>query len=129
MIEVKDLFKGFNDTYGHLIGDKVLAFVAMSLKQGVKGGDFVARYGGEEFVILLPDTSLEDAVTLANNLRERISHKQLTVGKEKKQQLGKVTVSIGAACMQVGDDADTLLSRADEKLYEAKGSGRNCVKS
>jgi diguanylate cyclase len=128
MIDI-DLFKGFNDTYGHLIGDKVLAYVALSLKQGVKGADFVARYGGEEFVILLPGTDLQDAVTLANNLRELVSQKQLTVGKEKKQQLGKVTVSIGVASIQTGDDADTLLSRADEKLYEAKQSGRDCVKS
>jgi diguanylate cyclase len=127
MIDI-DHFKGFNDAYGHLVGDKVLAYVALSLKQGVKGADFVARYGGEEFVILLPGTVLQDAVTLANNLRELVSHKQLTVGKEKKQQLGKVTVSIGVACIQTGDDADTLLSRADEKLYEAKQGGRDCVK-
>jgi diguanylate cyclase len=123
-----DHFKHFNDTYGHLVGDKVLAYVALSLKQGVKGGDFVARYGGEEFVILLPDTNKQDAITLANNLRELVSHKQLTIGKEKKQQLGKVTISIGVATIETGDDADTFLSRADKQLYLAKGAGRDCVK-
>lgn len=123
-----DLFKNFNDTYGHLVGDKVLAYVALSLKQGVKGGDFVARYGGEEFVILLPDTSKDDALRLADKLRENVSHKQLTIGKEKKQQLGHVTISIGVATIETGDDADTLLSRADEQLYLAKQAGRDCVK-
>jgi diguanylate cyclase len=123
-----DNFKHFNDTYGHLVGDKVLAYVAMSLKQGIKGSDFVARYGGEEFVILLPDTNKQDAITLANNLRELVSHKQLTIGKEKKQQLGKVTVSVGVATIEIGDDADTFLSRADQQLYLAKGAGRDCVK-
>ncbi|WP_394129953.1 GGDEF domain-containing protein [Shewanella maritima] len=123
-----DHFKQFNDTYGHLVGDKVLAYVALALKQAVKGEDFVARYGGEEFVIILPDTRLEDAVNLAEKIRLRIAQKQLTIGKENKQQLGNITVSIGVTSIQTGDDEDTLLARADEQLYNAKGSGRNCVK-
>ncbi|NKF50639.1 GGDEF domain-containing protein [Shewanella sp. WXL01] len=123
-----DHFKQFNDTYGHLVGDKVLAYVALALKQAVKGEDFVARYGGEEFVILLPDTKLSDAVTVAEKIRQRIAQKQLTIGKENKQQLGHITISIGVAAIQNGDDMDTLLARADEQLYNAKASGRNCVK-
>ncbi|WP_144214093.1 GGDEF domain-containing protein [Shewanella donghaensis] len=127
MVDI-DHFKNFNDTYGHLIGDKVLAFVAFALKQTVKGNDFVARYGGEEFVVLLPNTDLEDALTVAEHIRERIAGKQLTIGKEKKQQLGNITVSVGAACIQPGDDVETLLTRADDMLYQAKSNGRNCVK-
>ncbi|PMG43281.1 deoxyguanosine kinase [Shewanella sp. 10N.286.52.B9] len=127
MIDI-DFFKKFNDTYGHLVGDKVLAFVAFALKQTVKGNDFVARYGGEEFVILLPNTELQDALTVAEQIKNRIADKQLTIGKEKKQHLGNITVSIGAAEIHPGDDSDTWLSRADEMLYQAKSSGRNCVK-
>lgn len=124
-----DHFKQFNDTYGHLVGDKVLAYVALALKKAVKGVDFVARYGGEEFIIMLPETSLKNAVTIADKLRQQVASKQLTIGKENKQQLGNITVSIGVATIHGGDDIDTLLSRADTCLYEAKSAGRNCVKS
>ena len=127
MVDI-DHFKAFNDTHGHLVGDKVLAFVGFALKQSVKGNDFVARYGGEEFVILLPNTEFKDAFTVAENIRERIAARQLTIGKEKKQQLGNITVSIGLANIQPGDDSETLLKRADDMLYQAKSSGRNCVK-
>ncbi len=127
MIDI-DHFKAFNDTHGHLVGDKVLAFVGFALKQSVKGNDFVARYGGEEFVVLLPNTEFKDAFTVAENIRERIAARQLTIGKEKKQQLGNITVSIGLANIQPGDDSETLLKRADDMLYQAKSSGRNCVK-
>jgi diguanylate cyclase len=127
MIDI-DNFKVFNDTFGHLIGDKVLAYVALAMKQTVKGDDLVARYGGEEFVVMLPNAKLNDAVNVADKIRERISLKQLSIGKEKKQNLGHITVSIGVATIQTGDDVDTLLSRADEKLYQAKAAGKNCVK-
>lgn len=127
MIDI-DHFKLFNDTFGHLIGDKVLAYVALAMKHTVKGDDLVARYGGEEFVVMLPNAKLHDAVNVAEKIRERISLKQLSIGKEKKQNLGHITVSIGVATLQTGDDADTLLARADEQLYKAKASGRNCVK-
>ena len=123
-----DHFKIFNDTYGHLIGDKVLAYVALALKNAVKGDDFVARYGGEEFIIMLPDTKIADALTVAEKLRERVCAKQLTIGKETKQNLGHITVSIGVAKFKTGDDLDTLLARADKQLYLAKSDGRNCVK-
>ncbi|QIR14614.1 GGDEF domain-containing protein [Shewanella aestuarii] len=123
-----DHFKKFNDTYGHLIGDKVLSYVALALKNAVKGDDFVARYGGEEFIIMLPNTQLDDAVSIAEKIRQRIAEKQLTIGKEVKQSLGLITVSIGIAAFRTGDDIDTLLARADEQMYLAKSSGRNCVK-
>ena len=127
MIDI-DNFKMFNDTFGHLIGDKVLAYVALAMKNTVKGDDLVARYGGEEFVVMLPNAKLIDAVNVAEKIRERIALKQLSIGKEKKQNLGHITVSIGVATIQTGDDVDTLLSRADEQLYIAKAAGKNCVK-
>ncbi|MBB1439914.1 GGDEF domain-containing protein [Shewanella sp. SG41-4] len=127
MIDI-DNFKMFNDTFGHLIGDKVLAYVALAMRNTVKGDDLVARYGGEEFVVMLPNAKLTDAVNVAEKIRERISLKQLSIGKEKKQNLGHITVSIGVATIQPGDDVDTLLSRADEQLYIAKAAGKNCVK-
>jgi len=127
MIDIDD-FKQFNDTFGHLIGDKVLAYVALAMKNTVKGDDLVARYGGEEFVVMLPNAKLNDAVKVAEKIRERISLKQLSIGKEKKQNLGHITVSIGVATINTGDDVDTLLSQADEQLYKAKAAGKNCVK-
>ncbi|VEE64481.1 Stalked cell differentiation-controlling protein [Shewanella putrefaciens] len=123
-----DRFKLFNDTYGHQVGDKVLAYVALALKQCVRGDDFVARYGGEEFVVVLPNTHFHDALQVAETLRERISERRLAIGKDKKLSLGAITVSIGLASLQKGDDAETLFSRADKALYEAKSDGRNCVR-
>ncbi|MGL5666393.1 MAG: GGDEF domain-containing protein [Shewanella sp.] len=123
-----DRFKVFNDNYGHQVGDKVLAYVALALKQCVRGDDFVARYGGEEFVVVLPNTHFHDALQVAETLRERISERRLAIGKDKKLSLGAITVSIGLASLQEGDDADTLFSRADKALYEAKSDGRNCVR-
>ncbi|MCG9730935.1 GGDEF domain-containing protein [Shewanella sp. Isolate13] len=122
-----DYFKKFNDVHGHLIGDKVLTYVAQALKNSVKGDDFVARYGGEEFVILLPNTSHENAQKVAENLRAKIAARNLTIGKEKKLPLGNITVSVGVASLKVSDDKDSYFIRADEALYRAKSSGRNCV--
>lgn len=122
-----DYFKQFNDVHGHLIGDKVLTYVAQALKNAVKGDDFVARYGGEEFVILLPNTSHENAQKVAENLRVKIAARNLTIGKEKKLPLGNITVSVGVASLKVTDDKDSYFIRADEALYRAKSSGRNCV--
>ncbi|WP_394148138.1 GGDEF domain-containing protein [Shewanella atlantica] len=124
-----DHFKQFNDNHGHVIGDKVLTYIALALKQAVKGTDFVARYGGEEFVVLLPDTELSDALIVAEQLRGKISERKLTVGKDQKLSLGSITVSIGVATLNISDDRESYFVRADEALYRAKSSGRNCVRS
>lgn len=123
-----DHFKSFNDEHGHLIGDKVLAYVALALKQTVRGDDFVARYGGDEFVIILPNTHFHDALQVAKHLRERIAEKKLSVGKDQKLSLGMITVSIGLTTLHEGDDDKSFFTRADSALYEAKSDGRNCVR-
>ncbi len=124
-----DHFKLFNDKHGHLVGDKVLSYIALALKQSVKGTDFVARYGGEEFVILLPDTPIDAAVKVGESIRKVISERKLTIGKDKKLSLGSITVSVGVSTLNISDDRESYFVRADEALYRAKSSGRNCVRS
>jgi diguanylate cyclase len=121
-----DHFKIFNDEYGHLTGDQVLRLVAISMKQNVKGQDITARYGGEEFVIALPNTSLPNAVTVAEHIRNAVMNKELTK-RSSGERLGRVTISIGVAVLRADDTAQSLIERADACLYKAKRNGRNCV--
>ncbi len=121
-----DHFKAFNDTHGHKAGDLVLRLVAAKLRDMVKGSDLVARYGGEEFAILLPQTKLENAKKLAENLRVGIARNQIVL-KRTGRTLGTVTLSIGVAQHQADESTDTLVERADVHLYAAKTAGRNRV--
>jgi diguanylate cyclase len=121
-----DHFKNFNDTWGHLTGDQVLRLVAMSMKQNVKGQDIAARYGGEEFAIILPNTVLRAAVTVADHIRRAVMSKEL-MKRSTGEHLGRVTISIGVASLQPSDTAATLIDRADACLYAAKRNGRNRV--
>jgi diguanylate cyclase len=121
-----DHFKKFNDTYGHLTGDQVLRLVALSVKQNVKGQDIAARYGGEEFAIILPNTVLRSAVTVADHIRRAVMSKEL-MKRSTGEHLGRVTISIGVAALRPGDSAQSLIGRADACLYAAKRAGRNRV--
>src|SRR5262245_53918464 len=121
-----DHFKAFNDTWGHLTGDQVLRLVAMSLKQNVKGQDIAARYGGEEFGVILPNTVLRAALTVADHVRRAVMSKEL-MKRSTGQNLGRVTISLGVATLHKGDTAQTLIARADACLYAAKRNGRNRV--
>ncbi|WP_423067978.1 GGDEF domain-containing protein [Devosia sp. CN2-171] len=121
-----DYFKRFNDTWGHQTGDQVLRLVAMTLKSNIKGKDIAARYGGEEFAAILPDTDLEGAVTLADNIRKAIQAKEL-LKRSTNEKLGRVTASFGVAMFRPDDNPSTLIERADRCLYAAKHQGRNKV--
>ncbi|MCP5150199.1 MAG: diguanylate cyclase [Ectothiorhodospiraceae bacterium] len=125
MVDI-DHFKRFNDTYGHLLGDKVIRFVGNAMRQCVKGRDTVARYGGEEFAVILPDTPLAGALAVAETIRGSIEAGRL-VRTDTKEPIGNVTVSIGASSFRPGELADDFIKRADEALYRAKGGGRNRV--
>jgi len=125
-----DHFKKFNDTFGHQTGDQVIRLVASVLKSSLKGQDIAARYGGEEFAVILPNTPLEFAIRVAENIREAVMGKDL-VKRSTNERLGRVTVSIGVSCWVRGDTPQTMIERADAALYQAKRTGRNkiCVES
>jgi len=125
MVDI-DFFKSFNDNYGHQVGDQVLKLVARTLREGVKGRDLPARYGGEEFAVVLPETQLSDAVTLANTLREAVAAKEI-MNRATGERLGKITMSVGAAQLGNNEKIAELVERADAALYKAKGAGRNQV--
>jgi diguanylate cyclase len=121
-----DHFKSFNDSYGHLTGDQVLRLVGMSLKQTIKGQDITARYGGEEFAVVLPNTALRQALTVADHIRRAVMAKELKK-KSTGEILGRVIISVGVSMLKPGDDTDALIERADGCLYAAKRNGRNRV--
>jgi diguanylate cyclase (GGDEF)-like protein len=116
-----DNFKKINDTYGHDVGDLVLKALARVVRESVRQQDIVARWGGEEFTILLPQTGKDAALQLAERLRKNIAVNDFP-------KVGRITVSIGLAELQVDDTSDALVKRADLALYQAKDSGRNIVK-
>ena len=121
-----DHFKKFNDQYGHIVGDEVLKTVSRKAKEIVRGRDFLARFGGEEFVVILPQTPLSGAKTVAENIRDFFDRTRLKVVSSSKN-LGKVTVSIGAAQYKPGETIEKFIDRSDQALYFAKNVGRNCV--
>ncbi|HKX12264.1 MAG TPA: diguanylate cyclase [bacterium] len=124
MIDV-DYFKRFNDTFGHLEGDHVLAELAASLADNLREVDTVARYGGEEFSVVLPNTAVEEARIVAFKLKDIVEKLHIRQGRPLNQQ---VTVSIGAAELDFDKDTpDEILNHADMALYGAKSQGRNCV--
>lgn len=124
-----DYFKHYNDTYGHLQGDQCLIQVASTIKQCLKHPtDLASRYGGEEFVVLLPQTSLESAVQVAEDMR--LSVKALAIPHPSSALANHVTISLGVACAVPNSqliDAHILFQAADQALYQAKAEGRDRV--
>lgn len=116
-----DDFKKINDTYGHLIGDKVLVRIAKILKDKVRRTDYISRWGGEEFSILLNDINITDAKAFVLKLKDAIELDEL-LGHYVKQ---KVTASFGLTSFNKDDTSDSIVSRVDDALYEAKNSGKN----
>ncbi|MCB1746198.1 MAG: GGDEF domain-containing protein [Gammaproteobacteria bacterium] len=121
-----DKFKSINDTYGHLFGDKIIKVVAKAFANLTKGKDLAARFGGEEFVVLLPDTSLEDARALAENIRASIERGRVYNPKTG-EEIRRVTISLGVTELVAGEAIEATVERADEALYRAKTNGRNRV--
>jgi len=117
-----DFFKKVNDTYGHNCGDKVLIEVSRTVLKALRSIDIVSRWGGEEFLILLPTTDLDNASYLAEKIR-------LNIQKLKIDVVGNVTASLGVAEVREGDEMRDVIDIADNALYLAKKSGRNCVKT
>lgn len=123
-----DYFKNFNDFYGHLKGDEALKKVASILKQqAARCSDYVARYGGEEFAIILPDTSVKDALVIAKKICKTL--KGIAIEHQASEVFGVLTVSIGVAYLSPNkaNSSRDLVNQADEALYKAKGNGRNCA--
>ena len=115
-----DHFKYVNDTYGHLVGDKVLVDVASILQQQVRKVDIVGRWGGEEFLIICPNTEAEGILALAEKIRLKIAGHNFP-------EVGTRTASFGVAIWKPEDTINTLITRADDALYKAKKGGRNRV--
>jgi diguanylate cyclase (GGDEF)-like protein len=118
-----DKFKSFNDNYGHLAGDKVLEYIARTIRQNVRNDDVPSRFGGEEFTILLPNTDKEIAWNVAERLRTSISSMAVPWD----PPLSQVTISLGITSFSKENMAspDEIIHRADEALYQSKESGRN----
>jgi len=122
-----DLFKSYNDSYGHLRGDSCLKQIAEAAQDVVsRPGDLVARYGGEEFAVVLPNTANHGALQIAQDICAVMRNRQLP---HQANPIGIVTVSVGCATLvpQFGKHVDALINCADQALYQAKGAGRNRV--
>lgn len=117
-----DHFKSVNDNFGHLTGDNVLQEMAIILKEHARQHDFVARWGGEEFIIILPNTSTQEATQHIEALRIKIEQHCFPA-------VSSITASFGLSRLQDGDTPETLMERADKCLYQAKEEGRNRVVS
>lgn len=122
-----DLFKRVNDTYGHPVGDKVLAAVAGALMSLRRRGDTVARVGGEEFAVILPETDAAEARRVAERLREAVAGLSFEV--HGAAEAFTITMSFGSVTALPGDPmaADAVFNAADLAMYRAKQAGRNCV--
>jgi two-component system, cell cycle response regulator len=118
-----DHFKRINDGCGHAAGDEVLRQFAGRLQDSLRGSDLACRIGGEEFVVLMPDTDGEDAMRVAERIREEVAAAPFAIPGASVA----VTVSAGLAELTTGDDGSSLVARADRSLYEAKRAGRNRV--
>lgn len=116
-----DHFKGINDTYGHKVGDQVLQGFAEVLQEAVRATDFVSRFGGEEFILVLPETTPQGAVQLAERIRVTLENKHFS------GILRHITASFGVTCTKEGDAMEEILLRVDRALYCSKENGRNRV--
>lgn len=120
-----DHFKSFNDEYGHQVGDQVLVYTASLLKKSIPS-QFVARYGGEEFAVITKGIDQAATFNLAEDYRKALAAAKL-VKRGTQEPIRAITTSVGITAYQAGDDAASIIERADEALYDAKSLGRNCT--
>ena len=121
-----DHFKGFNDLYGHSVGDQVIQVVAKALGSSIRNIDLLCRYGGEEFCILLPNTTLDEACAVAERARATIEGE--ASGGIRSVQVRRITSSFGVATLTDGAlTLQALIDQADQALYASKDAGRNRV--
>jgi len=125
MIDI-DAFKLVNDTFGHVVGNKVLTQIASTLNQTVRNTDFVFRCGGDEFGVVLPGTSLEGAMHVAEKILQKVEAENILTSLG---YTGPVTVSIGISEYHRGSHFETLVAEADQALYASKRSSKNCAKA
>ncbi|AEG01760.1 GGDEF domain-containing protein [Methylomonas methanica] len=121
-----DYFKKINDSFGHLVGDKAIKILADTLKKQLKGKDTAARYGGEEFAILLPETDLQNAWKVGENIRRVVESLRITRSNNH-EEVFRMTISIGIARYQANQSINDLIELADNALYQSKNTGRNRV--
>ena len=125
MIDI-DNFKSCNDTHGHLDGDVVLQQVGTLVKKSTRGCDYVARYGGEEFAVILPETSKQEALVVAERIRASIAEHLFTTSTG--NSIGNVTVTIGLSSFpEDAQERVELIDKADKSLYQGKTSGKNRI--
>jgi|GEM_PF-905913 len=123
-----DNFRDYNNAHGHLVGDKLLTEFALILKKSIRNVDTAGRYGGEEFVVLLPESSPDDAAVVGERIRKAVQDNYFEG--EEDQPLGRVTVSVGiSTCLNSSLNQEELIKEADKALYKAKDTGKNKVVS
>jgi diguanylate cyclase (GGDEF)-like protein len=125
MIDI-DTFKLVNDTFGHVVGNKVITQIAGTLKQTVRNTDFVFRCGGDEFGVVLPATNLEGAMRVAEKILQKVESANIL---ESLGYSGPVTVSIGLSEYHRGSHFESLVAEADQALYASKRSSKNCARA
>ena len=123
MIDI-DLFKQVNDRYGHPAGDRLLRHLAACLKKAVRKSDLVFRLGSDEFLMIFPHTDLEKCLKAVENMVQYLKLNPCRL----REAVLPITLSIGLAQARPDESVDALLHRVDIKLYEAKESGRNCIR-
>jgi diguanylate cyclase len=126
MLDLDD-FKQINDTFGHIIGDRVLMAFTQKCRASIRGDDYIARYGGEEFAIILPGANLKNAIKKGRQICDVIASAKYAIDSHSEKDTLSITVSIGITEFQNNDTPESVIGRADKALYKAKRSGKNCV--
>jgi len=126
LVDIDD-FKRINDTYGHPVGDRVLASVVDKCRHAVRESDFLARYGGEEFAVVLPGAGLRSAAKRGRQICKAVAATRYALSEDPGAERLTVTVSVGVGVLRRGDTVATLTARVDQALYAAKRGGKNRV--